>query len=340
MLVLLRWLDRGRFRDAAAYAVFAALTVYAHPLFAPGLVAPALYAMWRSTRKAAVAATWIATAVLCLPLAPQLLDFYQNRAIRTFTGTPRANQFFASLTPATAATGILAGLLLAYFLIPGITVRWGADRPKTMLLTAWAVFTPALYFALGLFTDIKLFLPRYCLSMAPGLALLAGCAMRSFAPDRARRIMAGSLALGAVAGFGVLARFNHGQQDWRGAMRAVRSVAGGTDMPVLVVSRFVEALGPAQLDDPKLKDILFAPLVIYPAAGNVVRLPSRVDDKYLEQVVTTVLQNKSSFMLVDFSDSPVALWLRGRLAPQAPAVRHLGNFGTVDVQLFRLSPAR
>jgi 4-amino-4-deoxy-L-arabinose transferase-like glycosyltransferase len=337
MLMLLRWLDRGRFRDAAAYAIFAALTVYAHPLFAVGLVAPALYALWRSSQKLAVAATWIATAVLCLPLAPQLLDFYRNRQSKTFTGTPHANQFFESLTPATAVTSILSGLLLAYLLIPGITVRWPADRPKTMLLTAWAVFTPAVYFALGLFTDIKPFLPRYCLSMAPGLALLAGCAIRSFAPDRARRIMACSLALLAVAAFGVMARFNHGHEDWRGAMQAVRSVAGGTDIPVLVVSRFVEASGPAQLADPKLKDILFSPLTIYPAAGKVVRLPSRVDDAYLEQVVTTVLRNQSSFLMVDLSDSAVAPWLRGRLAPRAPAVQHLGNFGNVDVRLFRLS---
>jgi len=334
MLMLLRWLERGRFRDAAACVVFAALTVYAHPLFAPGLVAPALYAMWRSTRKPAVAALWIATAVLCLPLAPQLLDFYRDRQTKTITGTPHGNQFFESLTPATATASILAGLLVAYVLIPGITVRWAADRPKTMLLTAWAAFTPAVYFALALFTDIKLFVPRYCLSMAPGLALLAGCAMRSFAPDRARRIMACALALGAVAAFGVMARFRHTQQDWRGAMRAVRSVAGGTDMPVLVVSRFVEASGPAQLEDPKLKDILFAPLAIYPAAGKVVRLPSSLDEEYLEQVVATVLRNRSSFLMVDFSDSPVALWLRGRLG--APTVQHLGNFGVVDVRLFRL----
>ena len=344
MLMLLRWLDRGRFRDAAAYAVLAALTVYAHPLFATGLVAPAVYALWRSTRKLAVAATWIATAVLCLPLAPQLLDFYRNRQMKTFASTPRANQFFESLTPATASASILAGLLLAYLLIPGITVRWAADRPKTMLLTAWAAFTPAVYFALGLFTDIKLFVPRYCLSMAPGLALLAGCAMRSFAPERARRIMACSLALTAVAAFGVLTRFNHGGQDWRGAMRAVRSVAGGTDMPVLVVSRFVEALEPAKLADPRLRDILFSPLLIYPPAGKVVRLPPRVDREYLDQVVNTVLRNQSSFLMVDFSDSPVPLWLGGRLEPQAPSVQRLGNFGLVDVRLIRLNanalPAR
>jgi 4-amino-4-deoxy-L-arabinose transferase-like glycosyltransferase len=337
MLMLLRWLDRGRFRDAAAYTVFAALTVYAHPLFAMGLVVPALYALWRSARKLAVAATWIAIVVMCLPLVPQLLEFYRDRQSKTIAGTPRATQFFESLTPATAAASILSGLVLAYFLIPRMTVHWVADRPKTVLLTAWAVFTPTVYFALGLFTDIKLFVPRYCLSMAPGLALLAGCAMRSFAPDRARRIMACSLALGAVASFAVFTRFHHSDQDWRGAMRAVRSAAGGTDMPVLVVSSFVEASRPAQLDDPKLKDILFAPLVIYPPAGRVVRLPSGLDEEYLEQVVDTVLRNQTSFLMVDYSDSPVALWLRGRLRPRAPTVQHLGNFGVVDVRLFRLS---
>jgi len=336
MLMLLRWLDRGRLRDAAAYTVFAALTIYAHPVFAMGLVVPALYALWRSRRKFAVAATWVATAVWCLPLAPQLLNFYGHRQAHTYLGTPKLSQFFEMLTPATAVASILAGLFVAALLIRGVTAHWVADRPKTVLLTAWAVFTPAVYFALAMFSDIKLFSPRYCLSMAPGLALLAGCAMRSFAPDRARRLMAFSLALGAVASFGVFTRFKHNQQDWRGAMQAVRSVAGGTDMPVLIVSEFAEASGPAQLDDPKLRDILFAPLSIYPAAGRVVKLPFRVDDKYLDQIVNTVLRDESSFLLVDYADSKFEIWLRGRLAERAPEVQHLGFHGVIDVRLFRL----
>lgn len=336
MLMLLRWLDRGRFRDAAAYTVFAALTVYAHPLFAMGLVVPALYALWRSSRKLAVAATWVAIAVWCLPLAPQWLNFYGHREIHTYLGAPKLIQFFEMLTPATAAASILAGLFLATLVIPGVTAHWIADRPKTVLLTAWAIFTPTAYFALAIFTNIRLFSPRYCLSMAPGLALLAGCALRSFAPDRARRVMAFSLALGAVAAFGVFTGFKHGSQDWRGAMQAVRSVAGGTAMPVLVVSEFAEASSPAQLDDPKLQEILFAPLSIYPAAGRVVKLPIRIDEKYLEQVVNTVLRDQTSFLLVDYSDSKVEIWLRGRLADRAPEVQHLGFFGVIDVRLFRL----
>lgn len=339
MLMLLRWLDKGRFRDAAGYTVFAALTVYAHPLFAVGLVVPALYALWRSSRKLAVAATWAATAVWCLPLAPQLLDFYGHRQTHTIVGRPWLSQFFESLTPATATASILSGLLLARLLIPGVTAHWVADRPKTALLAGWAVFTPAVYFALAILTDVKLFLPRYCLSMAPGLALLAGCAMRSVAPDRARRVIACSLALGAVTAFGIFYKFKHEQQDWRGAMQAVRSVASGTNTPVLVVSRFVEGSGSAQIADAKLTDALFAPLALYPAAGRVVKLPYRIEDKYLDQVVNTVLREKTSFLLVDFSDSKVENWLLGRLAAQQPVVQHLGNFGTVDVKLFRLEAA-
>jgi len=339
MLMLLRWLDKGRFRDAAGYTVLAALTVYAHPFFAMGLVVPALYALWSSSRKLAVVTTWAAIAVLCLPLAPQLLDFYGHRQTHIFVGTPGLGEFFERLTPATASASILSGILLATLLIPGVTAHWAADRPKTALLAGWAVFTPAVYFALAILTDIKVFVPRYCLSMAPGLALLAACAMRSFAPERARRVIAGSLALGAVTAFGVFHKFNHGQQDWRGAMQAVRSVAGGTGTPVLMVSRFVEGSGSAQIADAQLTDALFAPLALYPAAGRVVKLPYRIEDKYLDQVVNTVLRERTSFLLVDFADSKVEIWLLGRLAAQHPEVQHLGNFGTVDVRLFRLEAA-
>lgn len=339
MLMLLRWLDQGRFRDAAGYTVLAALTVYAHPFFAMGLVVPALYALWRSSRKLAVVTTWAVTAVWCLPLAPQLLDFYGHRQTHVYAGTPGLGDFFERLAPATATASILSGIVLATLLIPGVTAHWVADRPKTALLAGWAVFTPAVYFAVAVLTPLKLFVPRYCLSMAPGLALLAGCAMRSFAPDRARRVIACALALSAVTAFGVFHKFNRGQQDWRGAMQAVRSVAGGTGTPVLIVSRFVEASGPAQLADPKLKDVLFAPLALYPAAGSVVKLPYRIDSKYLDQVTNTVLRGKTSFLLVDFSDSKVEVWLLGRFAAQQPVVEHLGNFGIVDVKLFRLQAA-
>ena len=336
MLMLLRWLDHGRFRDAAGYTIFAALTVYAHPLFAMGLVVPALYALTRSSRKLAVAATWAATAFWCLPLAPQLVAFYGLRHIKTIAATPGLRQFFESIAPPTTVASILAGLLLAKLIIPGLKAHWVADRPTTVLIAAWAVFTPTVYFSLAILTDLKLFIPRYYLSMAPGLALLAGCSMRSFAPNQARRLIACSLALGAVATFGVFNKFRHGQEDWRGAMQAVRSVAIGTDMPVLVVSKFVEASGPATIADPKFKDVLFAPIGVYPAAGRVVKLPIRLNDMYLEQVVNTVMRNQTRFLLVDFQDSAVEMWLRGRLSAQAPVVRHLGSFGSVEVELFQL----
>jgi hypothetical protein len=63
-------------------------------------------------------------------------------------------------------------------------------------------------------------------------------------------------------------RLNHGQHDWRGAIQPIRSMASGTGTPVLVVSRFVEVSDPAQFANPKLKDILFALLVLYPPQAS------------------------------------------------------------------------
>jgi hypothetical protein len=123
-------------------------------------------------------------------------------------------------------------------------------------------------------------------------------------------------------------------------MAAVRAVAGGTDLPVLVCSRFIEASDPARLDDPILKEALFAPLLRYPAAGNIVRLPNGFNEAsmgYLDGIVENTLRGRDRFLFVNMGEGPpFETWLLGRLAPRHPLVQSLGNFGKVRVVSFQL----
>src|ERR1019366_1453423 len=112
-------------------------------------------------------------------------------------------------------------------------------------------------------------------------------------------ISAAAIFVAAVLSFGI--RPFHGGEDWAGAMRVVRSFAGNSDMPVLMASGFVEATDPSALDDPKIREVLFAPLTMYPPAGRIVPLPFRLNRQsiaYLERVLPAALENQTRFLFV------------------------------------------
>jgi hypothetical protein len=203
------------------------------------------------------------------------------------------------------------------------------------MAAAWALLPPLFCFLVSVFTETKLFVPRYYIAAAPGLALLAGWAIWSATASTARRIAAPAMFVAAVLSSG---QPFHGGEDWAGAMRAVRSVAGGSDMPVLVVSGFVEATDPSVLDDPKIREVLFAPLTMYPPAGKIVPLPFCLDRKsvaYLERILPAALENQTRFLFVSgWNGMPFEPWLRKRLAERGFRSESLGNFGNVGVYLF------
>jgi hypothetical protein len=104
-------------------------------------------------------------------------------------------------------------------------------------------------------------------------------------------------------------------------------------------SGFVEAADPKALDDPRLREVLFAPQEMYPPGGTLIRLPYRLDAQsaaYIEQRVLPALEHQNRFVLVvRFEGRTIEPWLRGRLATQGFRLESLGNFGSLLV--FRFS---
>jgi len=333
IFMLLRWIETGRFRFAALSAIFAALTMYVHIVFAIGFLVPAVWALWSRKNLAGLAAIWAAVAVLCLPLAISSF-LYLKKGSHFFAGTPTVDDLLVTIFPTGLIACMIGGLFLAYLMRP-IAASWIANKPVTVMLMAWALSAPVLTFAIARFTPNKIFLPRYVLSSAPASALLAACVIRSFQPVFAQRLIAAAVAILAMMGSGLIDRFKHGQEDWRGAMAAVRSTASGTEFPVLVRSGFVEAES-AVLDDPKLKDLLFAQLIRYPPAGRVIRLPYELDEPMLDGIVSRELSGSDSFLLAESDNRALESWFRARLASRHPETDDLGWFGNVSVVRFRL----
>jgi len=349
VLMLIRWLDTGRMRYAAAHSLLSALAIATHCLLAVALIPLGLYAIRRvlgegRVKMRTLAASWISAALLLAPLVSQWLRSYNSRGSHSFAGTPGFGDLLGSIAPPVLAGSIILGFLAAWLALPRLNHETtgdprkgggGFEKQAVLLTVCWAVLPPLVCYAVSVFTSAKLFVPRYYIASAPGLALVAGWLIRSNTAGSARRIVAVALAVGAILSFGTL---HHGGDDWAGAMRAVRSTAGASDIPVLVASGFVEASDPKALEDPSLREMLFAPLAMYPSAGKLIRLPFRQDKEsipYMEGVIATALEHRSRFLFVGrWQGLSFEPWLRGRLADRGFQSESLGDFGNVGVFLF------
>lgn len=333
VLTLLRWVESGRPADAALSAVLAALTVYVHVLFAAGLVVPALWALWLSRRAAALLVMWTATAALLIPMAVWTYRYGQSGS-HSWASNPGLKDLFAIIAPPSLVISLAAVLLLGYLGSSAAPARWPAVKPVTAMLAAWTLFTPVTFFLISRLTPDKILVDRYALSSAPATALLAACIIRSFPPPLLQRVMAAALVWIAISAEIWVDKFQHGEQDWRGAMAAERAAAGGTNVPFLVQSGFVEAVGSREMNDPRLRDVLFAPQIRYPPAGRIVRLPYGYDEAFLDDVAQNLLSGTDRFLLCGIPE--VKSHLLVRLASRKPAVQPLGDFGAVHLWMFQL----
>ncbi len=341
MLVL--WLNSGAARYAAGYALLSALTLYAHYFLAPGLVAPALYAIARARKERRIGlwklwAAWAATGLLMLPMVPHLLRFYGNRGVHSFASTPSFVDLFTAITPPLFVGSLAVGLLAAWMISPQGKGGWTPPRDGFLLALGWALTPPLILFAVSIFSPAKLFVPRYYISSVPGLCLAAACLTGWVGADSRRRIVPATVVFTAIVSFGSA---HHGGEDWAGAMRRIGAESPDGNLPVLAPSGFVEATDPKALDQSPFRDGYFAPQAMYPLTGKLIRLPYRLDEEsiqYVEARVLPLIRGENRFVLVArYQGLSFEPWLRGRMAPEGFSVESLGNFGNVGLYLFRAS---
>jgi hypothetical protein len=233
----------------------------------------------------------------------------------------------------------LLGLVLAFAFRPYLPGHWLLRRDHLLLLCGWALFVPVSYFLFSTIAGTPIFIPRYILSSAPAVALLAAGGISALAAGRSRRIVASAVAVGAILAFG-LTRL-HGNEDWRGALATVRTATAGSNIPVLFASPFIEASDLEKVADPSQRQ-LFSPIEVYPIGGKFIRLPmtsGSLNAGYLEQIVNTELRDRESFLLVTAQESSnYQPWFMGRLADRLLAVEEMGDFGSISVMRFRFRP--
>ena len=255
MYSLIRFLDTPDRRFGMAYVSASALLVYTHYFLALGLAAQLVYG-WTNRRKLWM--WWSAIGAACFPLTGHFLSLYRMRGEHLFAGTPQLPELLRSCAPPALAAALF---------LSGIFGRPRDDAPGPIpraFLLVWALFPPLLLFLVALIAQLPVFVPRYLLSVAPAIALLAGWLL-----SRVTSVGAGCtlLAIAFVCAYGKETA-HHGTDDWRAASAALNAQTAPGDA-ILVASGFVEAT-PADLR----RDVLFGPQLAYPIPGFV-RLPRK-----------------------------------------------------------------
>src|SRR6185312_1800242 len=272
---LLRWSTTNRAVDAALFVAAGALAAYAHCVLALGLAASILYAVAIFRKEPArlwrLGAMVLAIALLSLPLVPELLHFYSTRSAHTFTGRPEANEILTGLIPCALTGGLVILVWLAMVIRRDIDLPVEYRHENALLAGVWALFAPIVLAALSSLTDVHLFVDRYYSCALPGQALIVGILIASIRPYAVRKVLLVVMGVGAILGQGKLRVTSHNNDDWRSAMELLHREAGSA--PVLVVSPFAEGAGFDAVNDPTLRDILFAPELRYGMPPGAIRLP-------------------------------------------------------------------
>jgi hypothetical protein len=344
-LAFMSWLDTAARRSALAYVLLAALSVYAHYFAVFGLAAHLVYA-WRRRYEGSttvawgwLTGAWVSTGMLTAPLLPKLLEAAATRGDHGYAARPGPGDLAAALLPPILVISLLLGITISLLRRVRVAPVWPLCGSGLMLAISWAAIPPLVMFLVSTFTDAKVFLPRYYLAAAPGVALIAGAALRSLASAEARRTAAGALAIFAVLFLGVSRKFQHDVQDWRGALTELRSLVKDPAIPVAIPSPFIEAHSLATLADPRFHDALFSPLLYYGSAGKLVRLPFQLSpqaEQYAEQVTQSELGRANEFIFLSLPNGYAQeLWLRGRARAMGFLPHREQDFGVVRIVVFR-----
>jgi len=319
---LVRWVDRRNLAAGIGFAISASFVIHMHYVLAVSLLGFAVYACYRALHGERPGTLQILTVIavftlLTAPVAPHFRSLWQSRQSHSFSGTPGLADFWGTVIPPTLIGSVILAFGLAHSIVGGLHVRLQRLAPSTLVLVGtWALLPCVLLFGVSSISTVKVFIPRYLLSAAPGLALLAGWLICAVRPPRAQLFALSVFSLATMFSSGGLLHPPHGG-DWRALIDDVKKAVVDPATPLLVRSGFIESASfDGQSGDPE-PQYFHAPLLAYPAPGRIVLLPEQMDQQagtILETAASTLLQSSRTFLLVTSGDSVYEYWLLGRLS--------------------------
>ncbi len=274
-LLLVRWTGEGRMMDAIGYGLTAGLVLELHILFFVTLIAQAAYfalrvkAGFRPGIAQAIAVCVCFGAVAALAIR-DVMVVIQPGVPHSFTAAPNIKDLLAVVLPYDLLLAVIVAVLV--FGIRPISFRLAnIDSPSTFLIAAMALFPAIFLYAASTRSAYSVFVPRYLLSAAPGLALAFASVLKSLDPPAVR---AGILAVAALvvlpnAMLSSTARIHepYGAGDWKNALQYVEEADKKDAARVFIRSQYVESDAMDWRKQPLDENPLFPQLSYYRVHG-------------------------------------------------------------------------
>jgi hypothetical protein len=334
MWFLIRWLDTGRWRDAALFAAAAALVCQVHLIFWPMFLVFGGIALFRgrvprTQRLAVCAALAVAVGAVFLPA----MRLFREAGTHIVAAQP---------TPGNLASALRLGSIAAVAIAAAIFAKWRSWKiarpaaPSLIFIAAWWLADPLSLFAFSHLTGVSVFVAQYMSIALPGAALAITAAVALFVPAEKCRPITLALAAGVLIFTGSWSRLwpTHHNSDWRAAAKAVPA-----GLPVLCPSPFIEARPPVWRPDYPIDSFLYSNLLVYPVPGKLYPFPyerSPQAERDAERLWSDTLASAPGFAMfgVDGAVESWRVWFRARPETAAWHDRKLGGFGNVSVVVF------
>ncbi len=345
LMTLVKWMDSARWRDAAAFAICAALLWRIQLIFWPMYFVLALYAVVRLARREttvrwlAAGAVFGVVGVALIPVLAEAFVLLRQAKEHVVAPAPPLTELVRALK-----MGLVVGCGAVAWVL-GRICGWRWNPPigvaSAALVMAFWVGQPLCLFAFSWLTGDSVFVNRYLSVGLPGVALAATAAAGRFIPDRWWRPLSAAFGVGVLLLLGQWSEAwpRHHNSDWRAAARAVNSLAPDGSVPVICPSPFIEARPPVWTPDYRLPGFLYCQLEAYPIRGKEVLFPfetSSEAERYAASLAEGMNSRAGKFVLYG-GNGPVGFWRRwyARRPEMAGwSNRSAGRFGDVDVVVF------
>ncbi len=346
---LVRWLDSGKWMDAAVFLACGSLLLWVHLTLWPSYIAFGLYALarqWRGNTAVGwtkVMGLFIVLALAIVPAVVFALSLFKQAASHVIVQLPVLRDLRRSLRlgyiAGCGAGALLIALALRHKFRETVRPRWLAGG-STALILIWWLCQPVSIFAFSHLTGHSLYLARYLDVALPGIALMATAATSIFLPARFWRPIAFLFGLGALYFFGQWKElwFRHDFSDWRSAAQLIRQNTPAGGDPIFCPSPFVEAQPPEWRPGYPLPSFLYSHLEYYPLPGRTYLLPfvySPQAGAYVEGLLRGEVAGKGRFFIYG-GDRNARFWwnwFASRPELRGWSLRRLGLFGNIEVIL-------
>jgi hypothetical protein len=352
VLLLVRWLDFGRWRDALLFAAAASLLWWVHLIFWPFYLIFAVYACFRilrhENRIAWQQALTVFAIIVCaaLPVALRAVALLHEASAHVIVPRPSLGELLSILKIKALLITFAAAFLLSRGFKWKVPPTARVSGSSLVLILSWWLIDPLCLFAFSWTSGDSVFLARYLALALPGVALTAGMIVATFVPARCWKPIGLALGLGVLILMGNWNRLwpAHQNSDWRGAASALNAWVAGKNVPVICPSPFIEAQPPTWRPDYPLQTFLYSNLTLYPIAGHAYTFPFAtfpfatppVVEEYAERLSLDTLIPAGRFAIYGW-DRSMDFWQRWFTArPEFHGWQNkaLGAFGDVEVVVF------